>query len=74
MIYGMLYTLVYRTKHTLAHLSRDEIPKKKGKQAQQNSDPIACQMFSFVLVDVHIVKLSCIILGHLYHGERQINS
>ena len=30
-------------------------------------------MFSFVLVHVHIVKVSCIILSQVYHGERYSN-
>ena len=48
----------YKPHCTLAHLRCDEIPKTKGKQEQQNSDPIASQMFSFVLVDMHVVKVS----------------
>ena len=74
MIYSMLYTLVYSAMYTLAQLRRDKIPKKKGKQEQQNSDTVACQMFSFVLVDMHIVKVSGIVLRHVYHGELQIDS
>ena len=54
----------------LAHLRCNEIPKKKGKQEQQNSDPVASQMFSSVLVDIHVVKLSSIVLGHVHSGEK----
>ena len=38
----------------LAHLRCNEIPKKKGKQEQQNSDPIANKMVSFMLVDIRL--------------------
>ena len=41
---------------------------------QENSDPIASQMLSFVLVDIHVVKVSGIVLGHVHHAKGRINS
>ena len=31
-------------------------------------------MLSFVLVDIHVVKVSGIVLGHVHHAEGRINS